>query len=112
MRIDKNLTADATLMEIARRVKQTRILTPMTQEELAAKSFVSLPTIRRFEAGHDVGFLKALAILKALDLESSIDALVPDQSERPSLYVSGYRGRKRASKRNKPNENWKWGDEK
>ena len=41
----------AVLAELSKRIKTTRLIYPMTQNELADKSMVSLGTIKRFEKG-------------------------------------------------------------
>ena len=61
--------------------------------------------------GNDIGFLKVIQIMRVLGLYDHLDALVPDQEERP-LYQLEYKPRKRASKKRRASREWKWGDEK
>ncbi|MCR5499508.1 MAG: helix-turn-helix transcriptional regulator [Acetatifactor sp.] len=112
MKIDGQMREEAVVNEIASRIKQYRILYPMTQAELAEKAMLSESTIKRFEAGEDIGFQKLIRILNALGLQSKLDLMVPDQSIRPSLQVGLYEERKRASRKKELREEWKWGDEK
>lgn len=109
--IKNGVTPETMLADISRKIKQYRILYPMTQEELAQKSMVSIATIRRFEAGRDISFLKLISILRTLDLYENLKILVPDQTERP-LFQLEEKNRKRASKKKKAQTEWKWGDEK
>lgn len=113
MKIDHDLTPDAAEKEMAARIKQYRILGNLTQEELADRAMISVSTLKRFEAGEDISLLKFVRILKALDLESNLDLLIPDQSLRPSVHLPSYKPRKRATKKKADAERkWKWGDEK
>ena len=110
MQIDRNMDAERIAKEIASRVKQTRILLPMTQEELANKACISIGTLRRFESGEDISFQKLIQIMAALNLSENLELLVPDQLNRPQIRI--IKERKRAVKNRKKNVDWKWGDEK
>ena len=111
MRIDKTIGEKEIVAEIAERCKQYRISYPMTRDELAEKSFVSLRTIARFESGNDISLSNLVKLLTALELTENIDLLIPDSNNRPSSYIQGYTARKRAGKKKENKKEWKWGDE-
>ena len=104
----------AVLAELSNRIKTTRLIYPMTQNELADKSMVSLGTIKRFEKGEDISFLNVIKILKALGLEDNLELLVDDPEDRPSVKAGTLKVKQRVRKqKNGNNENsWRWGDEK
>ena len=72
---------------IGERVKQYRINAGLTQQDLENKSGVSVRSISRLEQGASVQFESLIKILFALNLESNIDLLIPDQTKRPSFYL-------------------------
>ncbi len=100
------------IISLSEKVKAYRIDYPMTQNELADKTGVSVRSIQNFEKGNDIQLSNFIKILKGLDLVDNIDMLVPDVSKRPSMYLKEGKKRLRASKTNN-NEDWvfKWGDE-
>ena len=110
----KNMQEKAILTELSKRIKNNRILYPMTQSELAENSMVSIGTIKRFEKGEDISFLNVIKILKALELEGGLELLVPDPEERPSVKAGTKKIKKRVRKNeeNNASDNWVWGDEK
>lgn len=110
MRIDNQMNEKAILKEIAVRFKQTRIDSSITRKELADISMVSVATIARFESGGDIGFVNLIKLLSAMNMESSLDELIPDPFNRPSYHLESTVIRKRARKQ-KPSRDWKWGDE-
>jgi len=110
MRIDNQLSEKAILKEIAVRFKQTRIDSSITRKELADISMVSVATIARFESGGDIGLVNLIKLLSAMNMESSLDELIPDTFNRPSYHLESTVIRKRARKQ-KPSRDWKWGDE-
>lgn len=96
------------------RLKQYRINFPLTQNELAEKSGVSVRSISRFENGEDISMSKFICILRALDLCDRFLEIIPDQSKRPSYYLEHEKKRSRASsKRSKKfDEPFVWGEDK
>lgn len=108
-----NMQERAILSELCKRIKDSRLLYPMTQSELADKALVSLGTIKRFEKGEDIGFLNVIKILKALDLNDGLEQLVPDQENRPSVRAGNRKIKKRVRKSEKSSQDtkWIWGDE-
>lgn len=110
MRIDNQMSEKAILKEIAVRFKQTRIDSSITRKELADISMVSVATIARFESGGDIGLVNLIKLLSAMNMESSLDELIPDTFNRPSYHLESTVIRKRARKQ-KTSRDWKWGDE-
>ena len=100
--------------EIALRIREYRILSDMTQKDLADKAMVSIKTIARFEAGEDISFEKFIRILSALGISGRLEILLPDPADRPSYHLPERKNRKRVRHKNNNNEEnspWKWGDE-
>ena len=75
------------LKELGERIKNTRVASEMTQEELSKRTGLSQKTISRIENGTSIQLDSFLKILLALDLEDKILLLVPNQKERPSIYL-------------------------
>lgn len=111
MKISHESMERAILPEISKRFKQYRIDYPITREDLAEKSMVSVGTIARFESGKDIGLQNFVKLLKALDLTENLDLMIPDPEVRPSSFVNNIPLRKRARIKPKPDTGWKWGDE-
>lgn len=83
MKID-NLTSDnAVLQEIGERVSRHRLNKNLTQAQLADMAGVSLSTVNRMEAGHSSQIANLVRVLRALDLLSNIDALIPEPGVSP-----------------------------
>lgn len=72
---------------IGERLRLYRINAEMTQQDLESKSGVSVRSISRLEQGASVQLESLIKILTALNLESNIDLLIPDQTKRPSYYL-------------------------
>lgn len=62
---------------VARRAQARRIALGLRQEDLAAKAGVTLPTLRRFESGANVGVEQVARIALALGGERGLAALFP-----------------------------------
>ncbi len=114
MDIDSSLRPSAIEKELARRAKEYRISSEMTQKELADKAMVSPKTVARFENGEDISLERFIRILYALGLSTKLEVLLPDPGKRPSAYLPERKGRKRVRhKESKADVStvWKWGDE-
>lgn len=98
--------------EIANRIKSSRINFPMTREELAEKSGVSLRTIARIEAGETTQFDNIISILRAMNCLDRIDLIFPDDEIRPSTILQNKKTRKRATsvkyRATGKNPDWEW----
>jgi len=98
---------------IGKKIKEYRISVSMTQTELAERSGVSVRSISRFENGEDISLGAFFKLLEALELDTRLEMLVPDQSRRPSSYLESENTRKRASGKKKTvKKTFVWGDEK
>lgn len=106
----------AVLEELGKRIKTYRINYPMTREELATKSDVSVRTIARIEGGESSQLENIIRILRALDCLGRIDLLVPEQEIRPSVIYKRGKMRKRAQspkyRENKRKNGWTWSEDK
>jgi transcriptional regulator with XRE-family HTH domain len=112
----KYLSSQAAIAEIASRLKAYRIDYPLSQLELADKAGISRRSITSLENGEDVKLSTLIRVLIALALDSNLDLLLPDPTERPSYYLkekSAAPQRKRASKKGLKisKKTFKWGDE-
>ena len=99
---------------ISENFKLYRINYPMTQQELADRTGLSVRSITRFENGGDITLSNFFKLLDALGLADRINLLIPDQKNRPSYYLSNELQRKRVSRKKnaeKQNRTFKWGDE-
>jgi len=102
------------LIELGRRIQDTRIAASLTQKELAERAGISLSTLVRLESGESIRFEYVLNVLRALNLLANIDLLVQEQEMVPSDFIDY--GKKRKRVRSSPKEemdhdSWKWGDE-
>ena len=102
------------LAELGGRLRDARIDTPLTQEELARKAGVSLSTVASIERGGDARLGSWLSILRALGMLGNADALVPTTEVRPSEIAElGHRRQRARSAKQAPASStaWVWGDE-
>ena len=117
MKIKGNVTDDAVLAEIGKRLTQTRLASNLTQAQLAEQAGVSKRTVERLEAGEVATQLSGfIRVCRVLDLLDHFDALIPESTPSPmaELKLRG-KQRKRASggktpKPASPAKKWHWGD--
>jgi len=112
----KYLSSLTAIAEIASRLKAYRIDYPLSQQELAYKAGISRRSITNLENGEDVQLSTLIKVLMALGLDSNLDLLAPDPTDRPSYYLkekSAAPQRKRASKNvlKTSKKTFIWGDE-
>lgn len=100
--------------ELGERIKNQRIDMGLTQEQLALKAGVSLRTIANVELGKEVKFWVILNILRATNLLSNIDILVPENEIRPYDYLKMDKKKKRIKNNNfiLNDVGFKWGNDK
>ena len=99
------------IKELGQKIKLHRIMNEMSQQDLEEQSGVSKRSISRLEQGESIQVDNLFKILVALDLGDNIELLIPDQTKRPSYYLSREEKEpKRVGKRTKKS-NFKWGDE-
>jgi len=101
------------LSELGNRIKDYRISSSLTREELAQKAGTSVSTIVRLESGTNIGTEALINVLRSLNILGNIDLLVPEYQLTPMDIVKGKKKRKRATslKVEEPGT-WRWGDEK
>lgn len=110
-----NQAARYQLSRIGERIAGIRLSRNLTQEQLGALAGSSRNTIRRLEAGEAVSLETFVRVLAALDLETDLDAILPDPSVRP---VDRVRLRGKERQRARPRKDsppkastWAWGEE-
>ena len=95
-------------------IREYRIEFPLTQQELAQKSGMSLRTIQNLESGRDIrldGFIKILIVL---GLDQNLQMLIPDVENRPFVQLKEQQHKKRKRVRHPKTVTdrvFKWGDE-
>lgn len=110
MKINGTESTSLILKEIGNRIKDNRIAYPMTREQLAEKSGVSLSTIERIERGTNIGTEQLINILRALNQLHSIELLIPEFKLTPMDIAMGKSKKKRASsKKSVKKSTWIWG---
>ena len=111
----KLATDDAVLEQLGQRLSAHRLARNLTQARLAREAGVSKSTVERLEAGQSSQLSSLVRVLRALELLSGIDALVP---ELPASPVARWRNRgreRRRASRETPERSasptWHWDDE-
>ena len=66
--------------EFVEKIKQQRKMFKISQVQLAAKSGVSLGSIKRFESKHEISLSSLIKILIALNLEKDFENLFTQKS--------------------------------
>lgn len=111
----QNNSANAIIQLLGERIKAYRIEYPMTQKELADKSGVSVRSIQNFEHGGDIQLSNLIKIIKSMGLGDNFTMLVPDVSQKPSMYLEKrkkkVRVRKVKEKTKTTETTFRWGDE-
>ena len=98
--------------EINKRFKQYRILSNITQDELARKSGVSVYTIKNFEGGSDIKLSTLEALLSSLGMTNTISSLIPDVTDRPSYrYMEEKKAVRMRAHKVKASNDWAWGED-
>lgn len=116
MKITRQATDDAVLVELGGRLARIRLERNLTQAQLAEQAGISKRTVERLETGAVAtqlsGFIRVCRVLDVLD---RLDALISEPVPSPfaQLKLRG-RQRRRAStiKTGKSSaKKWQWGDE-
>lgn len=118
MKITKQLTDDAILSEIGKRILARRFELNMTQAELAKNSGVSKRTVERIEDGMSSQFVSIIRIFRVLNLMENFDLIISEPRPRPMELLKqeknrspSRRVRKKKSKEKKPSQ-WRWEEDK
>jgi putative transcriptional regulator len=119
MRFDDQLTDDAVLAEIGRRIERQRVQRDLTQERLAYEAGIGRATLQRLERGEAVQTTSLVKLLRALELLGALEAAVPDAGQLPLADLERQRRkvrrrvRARANGRSSEEEQrpWSWGEE-
>ncbi len=114
MRIEKQLTPEAVLEELGRRIARRRLDLGVTQADAAEQAGLGKRTVERIEAGGDTQVSTLIRLLHVLELMDGLERLVPDTGPRPMelLRLKGKQRKRASSKRPvKPSDEWRWGDE-
>ena len=113
MRINGDGGSAIILKEIGYRIKQYRITSNMTQEELADKCRFSVSTVVRIENGEDSKFSNYIKIMYILNLASNIEMMIPEIQPNYEALYEGRPERKRvkhSTENDKPT--WIWEEDK
>jgi transcriptional regulator with XRE-family HTH domain len=118
MKIDSQLSDEAVLAELGRRLARTRLERNLTQATLGDEAGVGLATVQRIESGRPVKTTSLARVLRALGLLDALDQLVPEPAPSPleRLKLQGKERRRAAGSRaaGAPaavKQPWQWGDE-
>lgn len=114
MKFINDLSDDAVLQEIAHRIAQYRLNEDKTQAALAQEAGVSHRTMARVEHGYSVQASSIIRILRALQLLTNLDTLIPEPAVSPvqQLKMQSKQRQRASSKSTKPKKEkpWSWGD--
>lgn len=110
------ITDQAVLDETGHRLARRRIVSGLTQSELARQAGVGRSTVERLEAGNSTQMSSFVRILRVLGLLEQFAELVPEPEPKPmDLLRHKRKERQRAfSKRGsvrEPAPEWTWGDD-
>lgn len=115
MKIEKQMSDEAVLVELGHRIARRRIDLGLTQARAAEEAGIGKRTVERVEAGSDTQVATLIRLLRVLDLADELNRLVPEPWPRPMdlLKLKG-KERKRASSRRcaRSRGDWQWGDKK
>ena len=107
------ISDNAILGNLGKRLLQYRLNKNMTQTELAKEAGVSSRTVNRVEHGNSTQLSNFIRLLRSLDLSQNLDALIPEPAQSPIQQMK-LRGkvRKRASSSAKTEgKTWSWEDD-
>lgn len=105
----ENRSTDEILAIIGKRLRAERLDRNLTIDEVAARSGVSMRTIRGVEDGRPFTVANLLAMLRVYDLLSRLDTLLPERGPSP-IDLADRKGqpRQRASRRTSDEPEWDW----
>ena len=109
MKIDSLTPKSTAIEELGERLSRVRKQQGLTQSQLAREAGLGIATLRRIEDGRDAQLGSWYKLLKALNMVSAIDALVPEIFNSPMSEVKSRR--KRSPKSVNVEHITSWGDE-
>lgn len=116
MKISNDLTDEAVMAEVGKRLAEARLERNLLQAELAKMAGISTRTLERAEAGHSVQLSNLIRLCRALHLAQHFETLIPEMPPSPiaQLKLQGRKRRRAASvKSPQPSkQKWTWGTEK
>lgn len=86
-------------IELAARVRQARLFENWTQQELAERADVALPTLKRFEKTGEISLQRLIRIASVLGCLDSFDHLFPQKEVQGLRDYEEKRMRQRARKK-------------
>jgi len=115
MEISVDLSDEAVLGELGRRLAQRRLALRLSQAELAEQAGVGKRTVERVEAGASVQLTNWIRLLRVLELLPAVNAMIPVETVRPmTLLEQGGKLSRRVRRRDKTKkpapEPWSWDD--
>jgi len=96
------------LRELGKRLARVRKQQGYSQEQLAGEAAIGVATLRRIEGGKDSQLESWLKLLKALQMASSIDSLLPQNIKSPMAEALAQKNGRRKQPGTKAAV---WGDE-
>lgn len=97
MKIIQATPENHALNELGSRLAQIRKQQGYSQEKLAEAAGIGVATLRRIEDGQDSQLSSWLKLLKALDMATAVDALLPEDFRSPMAEVLAPRKRRDTS---------------
>ena len=115
MKITKLTPDNHILSEFGQRLAKIRKQQGLSQTALAEQAGLGVATLRRIESGTDSQLGSWIKLLKALDLGSTLDTILPEQFNSPMTETLRERQAKykpgSGTARNKSTDTSVWGDE-
>jgi len=109
MKVEYITPENEILKELGKRLARVRKQQGFSQTRLAEKAGLGVATIRRIELGQDSQMESWLKLMKALQMISAIDALLPETYRSPMTEALS-NSKKRRKKKAAPSDSM-WGDE-
>ncbi len=93
--------------KIGEKVKDTRLMQNITQENLAAEAGISLSSVKKIEGGHIGSFDSLIRVLRTLGLLDTLQRLAEPMELSPNEYYEFVNSAKRNSRRRAREKNHK-----
>ena len=100
------------MKELGERLRQTRIASEYTQADIAERAGLSKRTVERIESGDNQNLFSILNLMRALDLLSHLEVVIPEQQPSPEMLFKYGKTKKRVRKKEQSSaEGFIWGDD-